>query len=1408
MPQPQPQSEPIAILLINEIAEEIKLTTLSFRGFFPHCRVEAVYSLEEGLQWANRTSWQLILLDDRLLTQRAASIFPELKQLAPSATIVLQTERSDSTTAVNALQAGADFLLYKKSPAFLTELMLYTKNALETQTLRRAFELTQARHDRLIDTLADVFYELDAEGQFRYLSPLIAPLLGYTQDELIGAPYSTIVSPDHLDRARHCFNDRRTGSRASQRVEVALLRKPAANEPALTHMRAEISAKGLYDAQRRYLGTVGLLRDISELRRQEDTIHHLEHRLLESDRLLAMARRVSTLSKDLRGPHAAIQDQSRLLLKTIRESRLLEQVETLAAQTAEAARLADALVQAASEVSARRDTVNDIIETVLAAAQPSLLDADRIERFYAPNLPPFTGNLEALTQLLGMLLSHAQRYVAAVGSRHRLRISTTLIGLHNAPIHPGLAPSPQGPPIEAAIQIQETDALTTLQDFPIQAVGNLFDAYAFIKQLGGRWDFRAPVGGLLSINVWIPLDQAPHLTTAPMPPPPPLDLKNAQIEPPALAQVLSSAPAKSSTSAFPVPTSQQLPDRRKNIRTATNLPARLTIGNTLYSGVLTDLSPTGAALEIEGLLPSLEYHSASVVLKTATSLLELQGTAHDRGGSLPQAAAARQTSRLAFQFIALDDTEHTVLVSLIEEARALAVTVEALLLPPEQSADLADPATETVLRGTDHRETVRIRVSLPVRITAPSIKSETGQTLGLAVNFSRGGICLQTESCLDMTQDMVTLHFSSPNVFDPPRGHEPEAPEAILTGRIVHIASNHTAPSELKPGVSQTGQLVGIRFEQLTPFAERDVNRVIAQHTSSSMDLAGTTGWSSIVSTRRECRNARNQMIAVTDDHARHQISPNAPIVLIVSGFGLTQTDYAPLSFSLAANGFRILRYDHTNHVGQSDGTILQVTLRSMQSDLQSVLDFVRATWPSAPLTLFAEDIAARVALKTLARSSSVAHLLLLNPVLNIDGALSAVYAPDAIGNYRQGVRRGIANLWGLNVNFDQFVGDAIAGDYTDVASSTADLAKLATPPILLTAPGTHRPLADMFGPQLHAFSAMGTVPAIVPLQADVSGNSSAYDERHAAAFRTVLKLISTPLIGGSPSLQIHEPNIRAVRQQQQLEHERIRLRHHVTQATRSALWIAHLAQLPHLGHQPDYWALENDLYRRLLPIEPDMTILDIGCGEGDLARIMLTDQIYRSMYKSGPPDGPFCYIGAGYSQESLDLTKEQVDAFAQKLPFQLTTGLPTDQFLKTSWLHIDWHSLLPLTEGSIQRILCHLSLSFSPSPLHSLRQMLRVLHPDGRAVITVLQPHTDLTTLFHRHLRASAQDQFGTSAQILLHHLGRLREAVRHGLLHSYERNELTRLLAHAGADPIRVVPTLGNQVLLAVIRKGKSSG
>ncbi|MEK9142522.1 MAG: PilZ domain-containing protein [Nitrospirota bacterium] len=1399
-----PQSEPVTILLVNAIAEEIKLATLSFRRSFPNCRVEAVYTLEEALQWGHRALWQLIVIDEGVIAQRAAPIFQELKRLVPYTTLVLQTDHGDSTTASNALQSGADFVLYKKSPGFLAELVVCAKGAIETRAIRMTLKQTQERHDRLIEILSDGFYELDGEGRFVYLSPLAADMLGYRQDELLGTPYSAVVPSDQQDLARHRFNDRRTGPRAVQRIEIDLIRKTFSDKPAHTRVKAEISARGLYDVNRRYLGTLGLLRDISQYRRQAKAIHQLEHQLRESDRLLAIARRVSTLSKTLHAPHRAIQAQSQLLLKTIRDAHLIEQVDSLATYAAEAVHLGSELAQTTTDIIIRRDTINDIIEAVLASAQPSLVNTDWIERAYGQDLPPFTGSVDSMVDLVRMLLSYAHRYMAAIGNPHRLRVSTRTISPNDPSVDQGTAPLPQATVTEFEIHIQETGIIATAEEAPLQTTtGDLFEAYAIIKRLGGRWDFRAPLSGFLSITVRIPVEQPPFLDSPTVPVPSVVSSAGGTVERTAEAilqaqtHTLPIAPLRS------IRPSEPLPERRTYTRTAVDLPAHVTIGNTLHEGIMVDLSPSGALLEIEGVVPSVEQQPVYLILKTVGSIVELDATAYDRGETLRLTGIERRTSRLALEFSALNESQGKILTSFIEEARAPAITVEAQFPPMDKPSDLAEACTEASLLGTDHRETMRVRVALPVRIETST--AAAGRLLGLVINFSRGGVCLLTEPSLKMTDEVIALHFSSIGTHNQPMAQKPDAPDAILTGRMVHLAPDPTVPSELTPGPSQPRQRIGIRFFQLAPLAEREVNRVLAQHISSSLNIAAPDSHPLIVSDRWECRNTRSQAIAVTADHARHHVSPDTPIVIVIPGFGSTQTDYVPLSFHLAVNHLRVIRYDHSNHVGQSEGSVLHLTLSSMQADLQSVLDLVHTTWPTAPVTLLAEDIAARVTVKVMAQSRAADRLFLLNPVLDLETALFTITRSNVIETYRQGHRWGVVNLWGLNVNFDKFVGDAITEKYVDVTSLPADLAQLVTPPIILTSPRKNRPIEDIFGPQRAPVRAMGTAPSVVPLPDDLSGESRG-GERRAEAFETIMKLISTPMIDGHPSAQRQEPNIHDVYQQRQLEHERIRIRYHVSQATRSALWGAHLAHLPQLEHLPDYSAMTNDLYRRLLPLEPGMTVLDIGCGQRNFVRLMLTNQAYRSAHHSRQAIIPLRYVGLDQSAESLRLAEQQLHTFAKELPGTLRTAVPTAQLMATSWMRTDWDAPLPFTDGSIERILCHLSLSFTSSPLHCLRQMLRVLHPDGIAVVTCFRPHTDLSTLFRRHLLTADYDTFGSPAQIVLHYLGRLREAIRHDLLHIYELDELARLLAHAGAGSIQFFPVLDNQLLLAIVQKSKS--
>src|ERR1041385_5078980 len=48
---------------------------------------------------------------------------------------------------------------------------------------------------------------------------------------------------------------------------------------------AEVNARGLYDPLHRFLGTVGLIRDVSQSKQQDSTIHQLRQQLRRTDLL-------------------------------------------------------------------------------------------------------------------------------------------------------------------------------------------------------------------------------------------------------------------------------------------------------------------------------------------------------------------------------------------------------------------------------------------------------------------------------------------------------------------------------------------------------------------------------------------------------------------------------------------------------------------------------------------------------------------------------------------------------------------------------------------------------------------------------------------------------------------------------------------------------------------------------------------------------------------------------------------------------------------------------------------------------------------------------------------------------------------------------------------------------------------
>ena len=179
-----------------------------------------------------------------------------------------------------------------------------------------------------------------------------------------------------------------------------------------------------------------------------------------------------------------------------------------------------------------------------------------------------------------------------------------------------------------------------------------------------------------------------------------------------------------------------------------------------------------------------------------------------------------------------------------------------------------------------------------------------------------------------------------------------------------------------------------------------------------------------------------------------------------------------------------------------------------------------------------------------------------------------AVHGHDLIADYQFGLRRGVCNLLGLNVNMDQFVGDLIAGRCADLESSLEDLRLVRSPLCIATSPADlHRlPPTDL----PHAFmTALGTHTRLVNISSPITDRHLDVHGAPPAAFKQLLKQIGSILSVQPISPQEEIAAQPYVARQQRIEHEYTFLRHDGSQINREALCAAHLSQLPQLGQPP-----------------------------------------------------------------------------------------------------------------------------------------------------------------------------------------------------------------------------------------------
>ncbi len=1215
-----PEHEPLTMLVANEHAEEVKLVTISMRSFYPGCRVEAVYSSDEAIEWASKQSWHVILVEEHLSPRSGITILQELRRRAPQAAIIVQSEHTDSDTFLQVIRGGADFHLFKRSPVFLSELVIVAGEAIKKRALSAKLDLTHERYLRLVETVPDTVYELDSEGRFVYVSSQVSSLLGYEPEELAGAHYTKILLPDQRQAAEHRFNERRSGARSSRQVLLRLL--PKAGTGRDEHgVEVELHAKGLYDSQRRFLGTLGILRDISWRRRQEETVHRLESQLRETDHLLKVGRLLVKASRELHDPLSALQASSQQLLSAIRALQLERQLETMAAHASQAAQ----------------------VREELAAALPALPEAERNQKETAP---------------------------------------------------------PRAEPL-------------------------------------------------------------------------------AEKEPTVAAA-----------------------ERRRWPRVSTRIESRLTVEGTTWNGTALNMSLGGAYLAFTDRLPTVDGQPIDLSLRSAGGTLEIRGTVWERSGvEAERATVAPWATALAVEFAPLGDMERQVLASLLNAVResSFPLSIEGLIpiaYPPDRQTGLHRPFESIESTFGDRRLAIRVKLTLPVRIESSEPSSGRGRHIGLTVNISRSGACLQVNARPDTLMPRLTFRLP----LAAPSWSAPNA-ESVVTGDVVWMTPDPSAPKDLRLGPSEAALRVGVRFHPLEERTKRAIGCLIASLLTSSLQIEDGPDRTTVIHTLHECRNARGRRLALYHDLPRDPLGHGAALVIIAPGYGRTKTDHLVLAQYLVNNGFQTLRFDHSNHIGESDGEMDHTTLTDMQADLQGVLDFAAQTWPSAPIAVIAPDLDGRVALKVAARDHRMVLLILLNGVLDVRHALAFAHRQDLVEAYLQGERRGMDNLLGLNVDMDRWLEDAVTGSFVDIASAVRDAERIRTTVLFLTPQsrepsdaaqeGIHQDLLQ------HVLAALGTRGEVIHLKPEAFLATRKATGPVLMLIHELIAQCRKKLLHQEPLQTVFDPAEREIDFQRRVEQERLKLHCDTSATDAPALWRAHVQRGHQLEQHPDYWRLSDHLHRLLGEIEDHEPILEVGCGHGEFARLLLINQAYRSRYKPKTLARTVQYVGLDSQADVLAQANLTAHETLADLHAKFVGTLAPIPPLQISWVCADWNIRLPFPDGRFSRVICRFALGYAHDPLYMLRELLRVLAPRGTLLIATWTPETDLSSRY----RVLFQDR-----ELLLY-LGRLREAIREGRIHSFEPNDLARLLRLSGASRPRVYTAFAGNACIGLVEKPNSS-
>jgi len=528
----------------------------------------------------------------------------------------------------------------------------------------------------------------------------------------------------------------------------------------------------------------------------------------------------------------------------------------------------------------------------------------------------------------------------------------------------------------------------------------------------------------------------------------------------------------------------------------------------------------------------------------------------------------------------------------------------------------------------------------------------------------------------------------------------------------------------------------------------------------------------------------------------------NNYFIIIPPAYGETKRDSLKLSYYLTKNGFNIIRYDATDHIGESQGNMVNATLSKMNGDLISTIDFVQNIFGIKQIGVVGTSLAVRVAIKAAAEDKRIKFLLGLISIVDLRSTLKAIYHQDIIGEIIQSHYKGktIDDIMGFEVSIN-FAFSAIKERYHDLETTKEDMRKINIPVVLIHA--KNDPWIDLNDVKSTLdFSLNSDKEFIVIPNAMHQLNEN--PEAVNFALRQTVVSCKKYLCNKNLKLEdVIEPSQDELSRQWLIEEERLKNLLKKNLEGEKEFWKKYLNKFVLIHKSPDYRTFLNTI-SNLLNIQPGEIVFDAGCGNGHFGA-WLFEKMIEKIFKEKmdiKDFKPIEYIGLDFIEKNLkeamlkhlNMTKRAYRELSLREKYLI---------IKYRYILSDMEYPLPLPENYFDKICCNLVISYVKNPQFSVNELMRVLKKGGKMIISSMKPYADLSQIYRNFVDKTENQEELEEARKLLSAAGRIKQKESAGFYKFYSEEELIRMIKKTNNKDVKTVRAFANQANIITVQK-----